>query len=286
MSASRARQLPVSELNADQVLAHLAALRGREDVPQDYLGFRIALLRAQLDAMPSASPSPARLPLIADCIPRCDEALPRLLQAVARAAWSSESRGQGLRQVLTLLEQEPRSIRTVLIECVFGSEQVLEQCSETLRVPSDALEFVGRALAAPFVTAAAKHARLSGVSVPGVANGCPYCESHPGLAIVAGDDGARSLCCSLCTSSWAAPRVACPFCGERDKLGTLRDEQPGMPWVETCDGCQRFIITIDRRVRPETAAIIPIAEILGGFYLQLAAEQHGYRSGSPYVALG
>ena len=76
---------------------------------------------------------------------------------------------------------------------------------------------------------------------------CPTCGSWPLMAEFRGLEQVRYLCCGLCSTSWEFPRLACPFCGERDHkaLGFFHvDGEEAKYRVTTCDACQGYVKTV------------------------------------------
>ncbi|GEM_PF-2709611 len=108
---------------------------------------------------------------------------------------------------------------------------------------------------------------------------CPVCGAAPALAALE-QDGSRRLYCSFCWSHWRIKRLACPFC-EKDSGNAhhyFYDESlPG--WrVDFCQGCRRYIKTVDLRKLPRF--FYPPLENIASLPLDLKAEQENLHPAS------
>lgn len=105
---------------------------------------------------------------------------------------------------------------------------------------------------------------------------CPVCGRLPLIAELAGKEGARMLTCSFCHACYRVPRIACPFCNERDqaKLPFFTvEEAPGFR-VDVCATCKRYIKTIDFRALDRVA--VPLLDDLESLALDMVAAREGY----------
>jgi FdhE protein len=106
---------------------------------------------------------------------------------------------------------------------------------------------------------------------------CPACGSWPLLGEFRGLEQVRWLRCGLCAAGWEFPRLACPFCDNRDhhQLGFLHVEgDEGRRRVATCEacrGCVRMLATLG----PLAPAQLLVAEV-ALLHLELAAAGLGY----------
>ncbi len=111
---------------------------------------------------------------------------------------------------------------------------------------------------------------------------CPVCGSLPGLSMFIGE-GERFLFCSFCWHQWASRRLYCPFCDNTDSktLNYFFTEEEKEYRVDLCDGCKKYIKTIDTR---ETQRYIyPPLEAASTLHLDIKAQEKGFKS---VVALG
>lgn len=78
-------------------------------------------------------------------------------------------------------------------------------------------------------------------------NKCPVCSSFPGLNALKGDPLLRHSVCFKCGCEWQVDRLACAFCGEKDKdkRSYFHAEGQDAHRIDLCDGCHHYIKTID-----------------------------------------
>ncbi|HEU5393187.1 MAG TPA: formate dehydrogenase accessory protein FdhE, partial [Candidatus Methylomirabilis sp.] len=170
-------------------------------------------------------------------------------------------------------------------------QEYLESLARRLRVLPDVLLFIGRAVAAPFVAEAVRRFgprfKLGEVATetPGR---CGMCGSPPSIATLRRGDGRRILTCGLCGTGWEFPRLACPWCGTRDReaLNILRLSPEDPRWIEACEVCRGYIKTVDERRLPVGEPVLPVVEETGTLPLDLLAEREGYLCRLPYVLSG
>ncbi|MBL0714190.1 MAG: formate dehydrogenase accessory protein FdhE [Desulfosarcina sp.] len=108
---------------------------------------------------------------------------------------------------------------------------------------------------------------------------CPVCGSFPSLAVL-GEEGRRELHCSFCRHHWKAPRIFCAFC-ENTTAAELHyffgEEEKDMR-VDVCEGCRKYIKTVDGRVvsRPVFAPLEQVASL----HLDIIAAEKGFSGGA------
>jgi FdhE protein len=106
---------------------------------------------------------------------------------------------------------------------------------------------------------------------------CPTCGSWPLLGEFRGLEQARWLRCGLCAADWEFPRLACPFCDNRDhrQLGYLHVEGEGdrrrVAACEACRGYVKMLATLGL-LSPPQLLVADVATL----YLDLAAAERGY----------
>ena len=159
----------------------------------------------------------------------------------------------------------------------------LEVMAQRHGLPSPALRFLGRLLAAPCVTEArcrrGPFPELDARNAEGPeAVRCPTCGSPPALAVLCRDDGRRRLLCGLCGDAWLAPRLMCVACGagDRARLASLSLKQDDARWLETCEACRRYVKTVDERRLADDHMLVLRAEEAVSLHLDLLAETAGY----------
>lgn len=102
---------------------------------------------------------------------------------------------------------------------------------------------------------------------------CPVCGSAPTLARLGEESEGRTLFCSLCETSWAYPRLRCPFC-ENDRQEDLHyiysENEVGIR-MDMCNRCKGHLKTFDSHYPSEV--IIPVLDNLATSHLDMAAEK-------------
>jgi FdhE protein len=90
-----------------------------------------------------------------------------------------------------------------------------------------------------------------------------------------GHGARRALVCVRCATEWAFPRVSCPSCGEHefDKLPVYTADAFPHVRVEACDGCRRYVKTVDLT---KDGLAIPQVDDVASLPLDLWARDRGY----------
>jgi FdhE protein len=299
----------------DEIVARLEALIGQPHVSEEYIRFRIDLLKAQWAvrqalagaAQPTSHPGPTRRTtpdqnrtdssttrpdLEPNTIPFDPGLLQSAFAAICRSVAQRGRATEDIQRLAAAVEGSPALLEELARKAAFGPEmEYLESLARETRVFVDALLFVGRALAAPFVAEAARRAGPgSGATAAATeARGrCRMCGSPPTLAKLRREDGRRILYCGLCGTSWEFTRLACPWCetADREALNLLRLSEGDPRWIETCESCRGYIKTVDERKLPLGETIIPVVEETATLHLDLLAEREGYIRRVPYVLAG
>ena len=76
---------------------------------------------------------------------------------------------------------------------------------------------------------------------------CPVCGSAPTIARLGGESDGRTLFCSLCETSWAYPRLRCPFCenDRQEDLSYVYSENEVGIRMDICSRCRGRLKTFD-----------------------------------------
>ncbi len=300
----------MSEL--DEIVARLEALIGQPHVSEEYIRFRIDLLRGQWDVRHAlagtASPGPYLGPTGRVAAGRGEKAStpgkpaldpgavpfdPRLLRSLFSAFCTAAARHgrqtEDTQRLVAAAEDNPALPEELARQAAFGPEmEHLESLARQFGILVDALLFVGRALAAPFLAEAARRIEEGSKATAGAAEAhsrCRMCDSPPSLAKLRREDGRRILYCGLCGTSWEFARLACPWCqsGDQQAPTLLRFSHADPRWVEGCDRCRGYVKTVDERRLPVGEVVVPVVEETATLYLDLLAEREGYIRRLPYV---
>ncbi len=299
----------------DDPIGRLEALIGKPHVSEEYIRFRIDLLKAQwavrlamvqtAQSIPRPSPTrrtttdqrqpelPTPRPAIEpDTIPFDPGLLQSVFSAICRSVAQRGRKTEDIQRLAAAVEADPALLETLARKAAFGPEmEYLESLAREVGVFVDALLFIGRALAAPFVAEAARRVGVGQSATTAATEGCGrcgMCGSPPTLAKLRREDGRRILYCSLCGTGWEFTRLACPWCetSEREALNLLRLSEGDPRWIETCESCRGYIKTVDERKLPLSETIIPVVEEAATLHLDLLAEKEGYIRRLPYVLSG
>jgi FdhE protein len=104
---------------------------------------------------------------------------------------------------------------------------------------------------------------------------CPTCGSWPLLGEFRGLEQDRWLRCGLCAADWEFPRLACPFCDNRDhrRLAYLHVEGEESRRAATCEECRGYVKMI-ATLGPLSPTQLLVAD-LSTVYLDLALAERG-----------
>ena len=125
-----------------------------------------------------------------------------------------------------------------------GKGEYLSIVAREIGVPLDLLAFFAVYLTRPLRQAAAPTDKSA---FGGWQLGyCPVCGLWPRMGRISSEDNSRHLWCIGCETTWAFPRLRCPFCLEDDqgKLGYLKIADTERYRIYTCDSCRRYLKTV------------------------------------------
>lgn len=288
----------------EMVVGRLESLLGRPDTADDFVRFRIALLRAQVEAREAASHlaplgeggeqvgEQIVAPIDFAAIPMPSENLLSLFKAILSAVQQHGSPSEEFEVVGKAVEEDPSLLEVIARKAAVDSHrEYFDGLSQRLGVSVDVLLFIGRMVVAPFVAAVAGKMDVCSQDEaddsPSDARICPICSSAPGLASLTGEEGRRLLHCSLCGHAWAFARIACSRCGSTDQqvLGKLLIPDEEAKWLEVCDTCHGYVKTVDCRKLSAGEAWMAVVEDVATLPLDLLAEKEGHSRNPPYAAL-
>lgn len=290
---------PLGTEGLDALTARLTAARGMAHIAPAWLDFRHAVLSAQHAAlegeeapMPALTiPTPIGGPILAlDALAFAPAALTALWQALVAATRALGQPSAALDAIDGAVADEPALLEELTRAAIAPDTTDLEALAARFEAPLQAVSFLGRTLAAPFLARATRLVSPSRIEAAGKpTSACPFCGSPASLAVLSrAGDGKRHLCCGLCGASWSFPRIRCPACDneDQDRLGFLKVDHEAPAWVETCDACKAAIKTVDERRLPAGATVVPVVEDILTLHLDLLARREGYTPGPDWVAGG
>lgn len=297
------------------LLAGFEALLCDASLSRDWVAFRFALVTAQralyetLSESPGAPGSPSEaqgavaVVNLAD-LPYDEDQLSGLLRD-ATAELQAQGREVAILSRLLAAAEAEAGLLSVLASASCRDlskrgehESEIDARAQALGLPADVLEFFGLVLAAPYVSVAARAGgRFAGTAEAERHGACPVCGTPAATALIVGEEGGRLLCCPLCAATYPFVRRRCPICSSSETLGVLREGEDSAHWLETCEDCNGFVRTFDTRVpgparAPEAVVasdpgddFFPLIAVTATLYLDLIAEEQGYRGTVPYAAL-
>lgn len=284
-----------------RIVGELEALIDREEVAEDYVRFRVILLVAQVEVYDeltrSASP-PDNQAAEAEGIENLPGLRPadvffqnwllaKLLDGLSSALTASNGNREVLDRLCRTADEDSEFLTRLARDTAFNpDESVLSSWAEETGSDVEAILFLGRALAAPFVAhAVSRLTKQSDVGTSRPFGTCPWCGSPPGLARLIAGEGNRLLCCSLCGRQWPYPVLKCPACqdeGGQDRYW-LGPEDPC--FVQACGKCGSYVKTVDERKLPNGERVIPLVWATATIHLDLMAQREGCLRAFPYTAL-
>lgn len=107
---------------------------------------------------------------------------------------------------------------------------------------------------------------------------CPLCGNPPKISRLLKDTGKRMVSCHLCWSEWAMDRITCPYClnASQDTLRYFYADDNKAYRVDVCDGCKKYMKTIDERIL-DRQVILEVEDIIT-YHLDTLALSEGYQS--------
>ncbi|MFA6033627.1 MAG: formate dehydrogenase accessory protein FdhE [Myxococcota bacterium] len=265
-------------------MSRLEALLSDPRIPGEYVRFRIALLKAQIDAFDAYKPGSKEFvfPLVKGTVAWDVPVALKIIEAVIAALFGMGKADAAAAPLLEKIKGSPGLIVRLADASVFGPD--IEEISTIARETGtdvESLLFFGRAIAAPFVARIAEQFNEAGNTDINEVT-CPVCGSAPGIAFITGEDGNRKFTCAVCGTQWRGPRMKCVQCSSSTTLGFLKTGKDETAWVETCDDCKSYIKTVDARRLTDASALV---ESISTLYLDILAEQNGFTRALPYAAM-
>jgi hypothetical protein len=133
-----------------------------------------------------------------------------LFSAICASAAQRGRRTEDTQRLVAAVEDNPALLEDLARKAAFGpAMEGLESLARETRVFIDALLFVGRALAGPFVAEAVQRIPPCWGGATGETDEggrCSMCGSPPAIAQLRRGDGRRILYCGLCGTRWRGGR--------------------------------------------------------------------------------
>lgn len=202
--------------------------------------------------------------------------LERICRIVEAANPEMADSARVIREAVISRELEPQSLFAALLK---AEDAYFKKVEKDLGIEKKALAFVAYSSIKPSVAHCAEQlAAYLDPDQPWDKGFCPICGSAPGFSLFE-DEGQRVLFCGFCWHQWAAQRIYCPFCENKDSnsLHYYFSETEKDYRIDVCDSCKTYIKAVDRR---NTDRIIyPPLEFVATLHLDIKAQEMGLKSG-------
>ena len=199
----------------------------------------------------------------------------------------------GIPPLISLIRSERSDIDPAVGDAIIAEATLLGRmttavlCSDTERLARAASEiginaedcaFIAANLSRPLLTVWREKTAIPAGDDPD--SHCPFCGHQAGMSIlVAGAEGGRHLCCTLCGNRWRYKRIACAVCGNEDAstLIVLSSEEEPRLRLDCCETCGSYLKTVSLDRSPEQDWPDAFVEDILSAHLDASALAAGYR---------
>jgi FdhE protein len=194
----------------------------------------------------------------------------------ALAAQQTDGMTMALADAVRLGRLSPEAMVAAVIE---GRPETVQERAAELGLDAGLAGTVLRFTLFPLFVAIAESVEPLRAGTTWTQGHCPVCGSWPLLGEFRGLEQARFLRCGLCAAAWEAPRLWCPYCGNRDheRLRYLHAEgEEAKARALVCDACRGYVKMIST-----LAALPPLSMLVADVAmlpLDLAAAERAYTS--------
>jgi FdhE protein len=202
--------------------------------------------------------------------------LERVCQIVETANPEMADSARIIRKAVASETLDPQSLFAALLKT---EDTYFEKVEKDLGIEKKVLAFVTDSSIKPSVVHCAEQlASYLDPDHPWDKGFCPVCGSAPGFSLFE-DEGQRVLFCGFCWHRWAAKRIYCPFCENKDSnsLHYYFSETEKDYRVDVCDSCKTYIKAVDKRNADRI--IYPPLEFVASLHLDIKAQEMGLKSG-------
>ena len=202
--------------------------------------------------------------------------LERICRIVETANPEMADSARVIRKAIASETLDPQSLFAALLK---AEDTYFEKVEKDLGIEKRALAFVTYSSIKPSVVHCAEQlASYLDPDHPWDKGFCPVCGSAPGFSLFE-DEGQRVLFCGFCWHQWAAQRIYCPFCENKDSntLHYYFSENEKDYRVDVCDSCKTYIKAVD--TRNADRIIYPPLEFVASLHLDIKAQEMGLNSG-------
>lgn len=199
----------------------------------------------------------------------------------------------GVPSLISLIHSERSDIGPAVGDAIIAEETLLGRmttallCSDTegiaraaseIGIGTDDCAFIAANLSRPLLTVWREKTPIPDGGEPD--SHCPFCGHQAGMSIlVAGAEGGRYLCCTLCGNRWRYKRIACAVCGNEDasRLIALSLEEDPRLRLDCCETCGSYLKTVSLDRAPAEDWPDAFVEDILSAHLDTSALTAGYR---------
>jgi FdhE protein len=202
--------------------------------------------------------------------------LKRICQIIEVANQEMADSARVIQKAVASETLDPRPLFAALLK---AEDAYFKRVEKDLGIEKKALAFVAYSSIKPSVVHCAEQlASYLDPDYPWDKGFCPICGSAPGFSLFE-DEGQRVLFCGFCWHQWAAQRIYCPFCDNKDSntLHYYFSETEKDYRIDVCDSCKTYIKAVDKRNADRI--IYPPLEFVASLHLDIKAQEMGLKSG-------
>ncbi len=281
-------------ITSQQIKQAVAALKKQRPAYTDLLNFYEQIFVAQEDSKSQINIDPIEISKetlalkqkekfsligISEFVVDQDSAATLLKELCQITATANKDMAEAAQAIMDAIEGKKLDPHPVFAALLNAEDAHFKQIEKDLGIDSNTLAFVSYHSIKPSVFhCAAQLASYLDSDHPWDKGFCPVCGTAPGFSLF-DDEGNRTLFCGFCWHQWAAQRIYCPFCENKDNktLHYYFSEKEKNYRIDVCDNCKTYLKAIDQR---NTDRIIyPPLEFVASLHLDIKAQEMGFKSG-------
>lgn len=281
-------------ITSQQVKQAVAALKKLRPTYADLLNFYEKIFVAQEDSKSQINIDPLKISKETLALKRKEKfsliaisefvvdqnAATALLKQICQITETADSEmadaARVIQNAMTAGELEPRAVFAALLNT---EDTYFKKVETDMGIEKKTLAFVAYSSIKPSVVHCAEQlASYLDSDHPWDKGFCPICGSAPGFSLFE-DEGNRVLFCGFCWHPWAAQRIYCPFCENKDSktIHYYFSEKEKNYRIDVCDSCKTYLKAIDQRNTDRL--IYPPLEFVATLHLDIKAQEMGFQSG-------
>lgn len=281
-------------ITSQQVKQAVAALKKLRPTYADLLNFYEKIFVAQEDSKSQINIDPLKISKETLALKRKEKfsliaisefivdqnAATALLKQICQITETADSEmadaARVIQNAMTAGELDPRAVFAALLNT---EDTYFKKVETDMGIEKKTLAFVAYSSIKPSVVHCAEQlASYLDSDHPWDKGFCPICGSAPGFSLFE-DEGNRVLFCGFCWHPWAAQRIYCPFCENKDSktIHYYFSEKEKKYRIDVCDSCKTYLKAIDQRNTDRL--IYPPLEFVATLHLDIKAQEMGFQSG-------